>query len=151
MSALPFRFDWRETLTQTSNCSVHVQENAGKPEGLPPSQGGKYVGFGSGGSAPSASGGRRAGGHAAGGPGLDDVSHVLSKGFTQACTVAGARQWLHLSPASLHAVHLALTCAVMPHAPCWPWRAPSLHACHCMAPFPCHRCHRQSTLEPLHQ
>lgn len=57
-----------------------LQENASKPEGLPPSQGGKYVGFGSGGSAPPP---RRANGS------LDDVSLVLSKGFSQLTTAAG--------------------------------------------------------------
>ena len=70
-----------------SDGEVLQQENAGKPEGLPPSQGGKYVGFGSGGAAPSA-GVRR--GNAAGAAGLDDVSQALSKGFMQACSVAGA-------------------------------------------------------------
>lgn len=59
-----------------------AQENASKPEGLPPNQGGKYVGFGSGGSAPPL---RR--GH--GGGGLDDVSVALSKGFSHLSTAAG--------------------------------------------------------------
>ncbi len=59
-----------------------TQENASKPEGLPPSQGGKYVGFGSG-PAPAS----RRGNHGAGG--LDDVSQVLTKGFSQLSTVAG--------------------------------------------------------------
>ncbi len=64
------------------------QENATRPEGLPPNQGGKYVGFGSAPAPPPAAGGGRRG-NAAGAGGLDDVSHVLSKGFAQACTVAG--------------------------------------------------------------
>ena len=59
-----------------------MQENASKPEGLPPNQGGKYVGFGSGGSALPP---RR--GH--GGGGLDDVSLALSKGFSHLSTAAG--------------------------------------------------------------
>ena len=62
---------------------LHLQENAAKPEGLPPNQGGKYVGFGSGGSAPPP---RR--GHGGGG-GLDDVSLALSKGFSHLSTAAG--------------------------------------------------------------
>ena len=68
--------------------STGVQENAAKPDGLHPSQGGKYVGFGSS-SAPAA---RRQGGGAGagGGVGLDDVTSVLSKGFSQLSTVAGA-------------------------------------------------------------
>jgi hypothetical protein len=48
------------------------------------------VGFGSSAPGGPAAGPRR--GNAAGaGGGLDDVSQALSKGFTQACTVAGAR------------------------------------------------------------
>lgn len=38
--------------TKDSFFARKQQENAGRPEGLPPNQGGKYVGFGSGGSKP---------------------------------------------------------------------------------------------------
>ena len=65
-----------------------VQENAAKPEGLHPSQGGKYVGFGS---APAPAPRRQgSGGSGGGGVGIDDVTSVLSKGFSQLSTVAGA-------------------------------------------------------------
>lgn len=73
----------------TENANAAAQENASKPEGLPPSQGGKYVGFGSG--APPA---RR--GNPVGSSGLDDVSQVLTKGFSQLSTVAGAIHPFHL-------------------------------------------------------
>ena len=53
------------------------QENANKPEGLAPNQGGKYVGFGSDpGPAPKGRGG-------------EDLSAQLAKGFSQLSTVAG--------------------------------------------------------------
>ena len=59
-----------------------VQENASRPDGLPPNQGGKYVGFGSS-PAPSSKPQR-------GGPGgLDDYQQYLSKGISQLSTVAG--------------------------------------------------------------
>ena len=61
-----------------------LQENATKRDDVPPSQGGKYVGFGSG---PPPAAPRR-GGQAGG---IDDV---LSKGFSQLTTVAGS----HLEP-----------------------------------------------------
>ena len=61
-----------------------LQENASKPEGLPPNQGGKYVGFGST-PAPSSKPSRPGG---AGG-GLDDYQQYLSKGISQLTTVAG--------------------------------------------------------------
>ena len=55
-------------------------ENAARPEGLPPSQGGKYTGFGSS-PAPSSSGGASGGAL----PGLDDLQRdpvaALTKGF----------------------------------------------------------------------
>ena len=89
-----------KTLIQV-DCIWVWQENASKPEGLPPNQGGKYCRLWV--RAGAASRRAPAGGHAAGAGGLDDVSHVLSKGFTQACTVAGARLalWLHVSRAPL--------------------------------------------------
>ena len=59
-----------------------VQENASKRDDVPPSQGGKYVGFGSG---PPPAGPRRGGQPG----GVDDVSAALSKGFSQLTTVAG--------------------------------------------------------------
>ena len=64
--------------------SIGVQENASRPDGLPPSQGGKYVGFGS---SPGPSSKPQRGG---GGPGgLDDYQQYLSKGISQLTTVAG--------------------------------------------------------------
>ena len=57
---------------------VALQENASKPEGLPPSLGGKYVGFGSQLAQPPKQ-------NAAG----EDYSAMLSKGFSQLSTVAG--------------------------------------------------------------
>lgn len=57
-----------------------MQENASRPQGLPPSQGGKYVGFGSTPS-PAAS--------SSTGAGNPDVSAYLTKGFSQLSTVAG--------------------------------------------------------------
>ena len=59
-----------------------MQENASKRDDVPPSQGGKYVGFGSG---PPPAGPRRGGQPG----GIDDVSVALSKGFSQLSTVAG--------------------------------------------------------------
>ena len=60
-----------------------VQENAGRPDGVPPNQGGKYVGFGS---SPGPSSKPQRGG----GPGgLDDYQQYLSKGISQLTTVAG--------------------------------------------------------------
>jgi ADP-ribosylation factor GTPase-activating protein 1 len=53
-----------------------AQENASKPEGLPPSQGGKYVGFGS---SPAPLPPSRGG---AGGAGVEDVTQMLSKGLS---------------------------------------------------------------------
>ena len=72
---------------------LRAQENATKPEGLHPSQGGKFVGFGS---SPAPAPRRGAGGGGGGGGvGLDDVTGALSKGFSQLSTVAGAhRTWL---------------------------------------------------------
>lgn len=55
-------------------------ENASRPEGLHPSQGGKYVGFGSG--APASGGG-------GGGGGGEDVSQLLTRGFANLSTFAG--------------------------------------------------------------
>ena len=64
-----------------SHEGIRLQENASKRDDVPPSQGGKYVGFGSG---PPPAAPRR--GQAGG---LDDVSVALSKGFSQLTTVAG--------------------------------------------------------------
>jgi ADP-ribosylation factor GTPase-activating protein 1 len=54
--------------------SRKVAENAAKPEGLPPSQGGKYVGFGSTPVVPPRNQGTKAG--------VDDVSEMFSRGFS---------------------------------------------------------------------
>jgi ADP-ribosylation factor GTPase-activating protein 1 len=59
-----------------------MMENASRPDGLPPSQGGKYVGFGS---APAP----RPGGRRAGADG-DDVGALLSKGLQTLTVVAGS-------------------------------------------------------------
>eukprot|EP00208_Stichococcus_sp_RCC1054_P001386 CAMPEP_0206139796 /NCGR_PEP_ID=MMETSP1473-20131121/7313_1 /ASSEMBLY_ACC=CAM_ASM_001109 /TAXON_ID=1461547 /ORGANISM="Stichococcus sp, Strain RCC1054" /LENGTH=393 /DNA_ID=CAMNT_0053533703 /DNA_START=327 /DNA_END=1508 /DNA_ORIENTATION=- len=58
-----------------------MEANASRPEGLPPNQGGKYVGFGSGGSAPP---------RPASGAGLDQVTGALASGWTQLSSVAGS-------------------------------------------------------------
>lgn len=55
--------------------------NASRPDHLPPSQGGKYVGFGSGGGAPP----RPANNNAS----IDQVTTMLSSGWNQLSTVAG--------------------------------------------------------------
>ena len=61
-----------------------LQENASRPEGLAPSQGGKYVGFGSS-PGPSSKPQRGQGG-------LDDYQQYLSKGISQLTVVAGTCQ-----------------------------------------------------------
>lgn len=61
-----------------------MMENASKPEGLAPSQGGKYVGFGS---APPPRPNRGGGG---GGAAADDVGLLLSKGLQSLTVVAGS-------------------------------------------------------------
>ena len=58
-----------------------MQQNASRPDNLPPSQGGKYVGFGSGGSAPPRPNSSNAS--------IDQVTHMLSSGWSQLSTVAG--------------------------------------------------------------
>ena len=63
--------------------SDSLQENAGRPEGLAPNQGGKYVGFGS---TPAPSSKPQGGKH---GAGLDDYQQYLSKGISSLTTVAG--------------------------------------------------------------
>jgi len=60
-----------------------LQENAARPEGLPPNQGGKYIGFGSA-PAPAA----RPGGSGSG-RGSEEVSQMLSKGLQTLTVVAG--------------------------------------------------------------
>jgi ADP-ribosylation factor GTPase-activating protein 1 len=59
-----------------------MQENSARPEGLPPSQGGKYVGFGSA-PAPRAAPGGGAGA-------TDDVGLLLSKGLQTLTVAAGS-------------------------------------------------------------
>ncbi|KAL4447930.1 hypothetical protein ABPG75_005149 [Micractinium tetrahymenae] len=59
-------------------------ENASRPEGLPPSQGGKYVGFGSAPAPPPR------GGSSAGGINVDEVSQMFSKGLSSLSTFAGS-------------------------------------------------------------
>lgn len=59
-----------------------MEENAGRPEGVAPSQGGKYVGFGSTPTPPSRTQGKGQGG-------LDDYQQYLSKGISQLTTAAG--------------------------------------------------------------
>jgi ADP-ribosylation factor GTPase-activating protein 1 len=57
-----------------------VHTSACRPDHLPPSQGGKYVGFGS---SPAPQPSARGGGSAAlGAVNVDDVTHMLSKGLT---------------------------------------------------------------------
>ena len=75
------------TLLPVSTCLLTkqrpwpAQDNANKPEGVAPNQGGKYVGFGSTpGPAPKPRGG-------------EDLTAQLTKGFSQLSTVAGT----HLS------------------------------------------------------
>jgi ADP-ribosylation factor GTPase-activating protein 1 len=60
-----------------------MQENNSKPDHLPPSQGGKYVGFGS---TPAP---RPPSGMQAGGGSVDDVAALLSKGLASLGQVAG--------------------------------------------------------------
>ena len=55
--------------------------NASRPDHLPPNQGGKYVGFGSGGSAPPRPPANNAS--------IDQVTTMLSSGWSQLSTVAG--------------------------------------------------------------
>jgi len=61
-----------------------LQENASRPDGLPPSQGGKYVGFGS---TPAPRPG--AAGRPGGGAATDDVGLLLSKGLQTLTVAAG--------------------------------------------------------------
>jgi ADP-ribosylation factor GTPase-activating protein 1 len=63
--------------------SRKMQENQSKPDHLPPSQGGKYVGFGS---APAP---RPQGGMRPGAGGVDDVTALFSKGLASLGQVAG--------------------------------------------------------------
>ena len=80
---------------------AQIEANASRPEGLAPSQGGKYVGFGSGGSAPA---------RPASGAGFDQVSGALASGWTQLSSAAGAfNALLCLSAAALYSAagHLA--------------------------------------------
>lgn len=63
--------------------SRKMQENNSKPDHLPPSQGGKYVGFGS---TPAP---RPPSGMQAGAGGVDDVTALLSKGLASLGQVAG--------------------------------------------------------------
>ncbi|KAJ9510947.1 hypothetical protein QJQ45_027826, partial [Haematococcus lacustris] len=63
-----------------------MQENANKPDNLPPSQGGKFVGFGS----TPAPAPRATQGTAAGLASVEDVTHMLSKGLTSLTYVAEA-------------------------------------------------------------
>ncbi|KAJ4906944.1 ADP-ribosylation factor GTPase-activating protein AGD7 [Raphanus sativus] len=61
-----------------------MAENESKPEGLPPSQGGKYVGFG------SSPGPAPRGNHQGGGGGGGDVFSVMSEGFGRLSLVAAS-------------------------------------------------------------
>lgn len=79
-----------------------MQANASKSEGLAPNQGGKYVGFGSGGSLPP----RPA---SAGGASMEQVTGILSSGWTQLSTVAGKPSFcrpLHPFLTHVHQLHL---------------------------------------------
>ena len=69
-----------------------LQENASKPEGVAPNQGGKYVGFGSTPGPPPKP--QRGGGG-------DDITSQLAKGFTQLSTVAGMTLLAICHPAAL--------------------------------------------------
>ncbi|KAL3682090.1 hypothetical protein R1sor_000112 [Riccia sorocarpa] len=60
-------------------------ENATRPEGLPPSQGGKYVGFGSGGSMPPSNRAPPVGGDV-----LKDTVSVVSQGLSRLSVVAAS-------------------------------------------------------------
>lgn len=66
---------------QTLLCFTPLQENATKPDHLPPNQGGKYVGFGSN---PAPQPPKRPA------PAVDDVTVLFSKGLQQLGQVAGA-------------------------------------------------------------
>jgi hypothetical protein len=68
---------------RSSETRGHVPDHGSclyRPDHLPPSQGGKYVGFGSS-PAPQPSS-RGGGGAALGTVNVDDVTHMLSKGLT---------------------------------------------------------------------
>lgn len=73
------------TMYRVRVCS---QENANKPDNLPPSQGGKYVGFGS----TPAPQPRAGAGNAAG---IEDVTQMLSKGLTSLTQVCPLHIPLH--------------------------------------------------------
>jgi ADP-ribosylation factor GTPase-activating protein 1 len=83
------------TMAQLQDSAAHkesfferrMMENASRPEGLPPSQGGKYVGFGS---APAPRPGGGAGGLGPGASGIDDVGVLLSKGLQTLSVAAGS-------------------------------------------------------------
>ncbi len=65
-----------------------MQENASRPEGLPPNQGGKYVGFGSAPAAAPRPGG--SGGGILGGARGEEVGQILSKGLATLTVAAGS-------------------------------------------------------------
>ena len=73
----------QQVLLDTPVALPSLQENASRPEGLAPNQGGKYVGFGS---TPAPSSKPPGGKH---GAGLDDYQQYLSKGISSLTTVAG--------------------------------------------------------------
>lgn len=66
------------------SCSFLLQENASRPDHVPPNQGGKYVGFGS---TPPPAPRRGPGGNPS--QGGEDVGAYLSKGLSQLSTAAG--------------------------------------------------------------
>ena len=78
---MPHQQSLRPVLSAALSGTLQMEANASRPEGLPPNQGGKYVGFGSGGSAPP---------RPVSGPGLDQVTGALASGWTQLSSAAGA-------------------------------------------------------------
>jgi ADP-ribosylation factor GTPase-activating protein 1 len=66
-----------------------MAQNATKPEGIPPSQGGKYVGFGSTPALQPSMSRRPGSGLGGGAAGVDDVAEMLQRGFHGLGTLAG--------------------------------------------------------------
>ena len=86
---------------------VLLQENASRPDHVPPNQGGKYVGFGS---TPPPAPRRGPGGNPS--QGGEDVGAYLSKGLSQLSTAAGdlcpCGGWAALVPWVVRGKHSAV-------------------------------------------